>query len=180
MPFPATWHPLPDVGAPGSQRPCAPARPHPQVGGLFRFGQSAYRQVRALPVREVRCAHVRRFPEEVATASFAGQAQGDACGTTRNTTMPCCWRLCYGDIATCCACCSCRHTARNWPPSSGFGSWHGVWRRTTASSQPWANYSPRSSRASICGADRIQSCADYAALFKTLCLIGDMAYGAAA
>src|SRR3990172_8551237 len=87
-----------------------------------------------------------------------------------DTTMPYCWRPCCANTAKCWPCCSCRHTARNWLLSSGFGNWRGVWLHTTGSSPPWTNCSAQSNRVSTGGKNRMRCCADYAALFKTLCL----------
>lgn len=80
MPFPAAWHPMPDVGAAGDQGsrigPCA----HPQVGGLFWRSQPHQRQIHLLHVREVRCPDVRGLPEKAVAASFARQAHGHRAG----------------------------------------------------------------------------------------------------
>src|SRR6202521_3755569 len=44
MPLPATWHPLPHVGAAGRQRPSPAPCTHPQVGGVLRGGEPTHRQ----------------------------------------------------------------------------------------------------------------------------------------
>src|SRR3990172_10562321 len=80
MPFPATRYPVPDVGASGDQGPGIAPCSHAQVGGLFRFRQSEYWQVRPFPMRQVRRPHVRSVPEEVAAASVTWQAHGDRAG----------------------------------------------------------------------------------------------------
>ena len=76
MPFPTTRHTVPDVGAPGGQRPGAIPCAHAQVGGLLRGGEFEDGQIRPLDVREIRRPHVRNFPEEAVAAPLARQAHG--------------------------------------------------------------------------------------------------------
>ena len=78
---------------------------------------------------------------------------------------------CFENIAPCSPCCFCRRTVRSWPPSSESGSWPAAGRRTTVSSPPWTKGSPLSQRALTAGEHPTRCCVDYAALFKTLCLV---------
>ena len=74
MPFPTTRHTVPDVGAPGGQRPGAIPCAHAQVGGLLRGGEFEDWQIRPLNVREIRRTHVRTLPEKAVAAPLTRQA----------------------------------------------------------------------------------------------------------
>ncbi len=87
MPLPATWHPLPDVGATRGQGPRAAAYAHQKVGGVLWCRQSGQRQIRALHVREVRCSDVRDLSEKAAAPSLARQTHG---GRTGQRQIPPC------------------------------------------------------------------------------------------
>jgi len=76
MPFPATRHTVPDVGAARGQRPGADPCAHAQVGGLLRGGQFEDWQIRPLDVREIRRSYIRNLPEETVAAPLARQAHG--------------------------------------------------------------------------------------------------------
>ena len=76
MPFPTTRHTVPDVGAPGGQRPGAIPCAHAQVGGLLRGGEFEDWQIRPLNVREIRRPHVRNLPEKAVAAPLTRQAHG--------------------------------------------------------------------------------------------------------
>lgn len=76
MPFPATRHTVPNVGATGGQRPGAVPCAHAQVGGLLRGGELEDGQIRLLDVREIRRTNIRNLPEETVAAPLARQAHG--------------------------------------------------------------------------------------------------------
>lgn len=76
MPFPATRHTVPNVGAAGSKRPGAFPCAHPQVGGMLRGSKPEDGQIRQLDVREIRRTHIRNIPEEIVAAPLARQAHG--------------------------------------------------------------------------------------------------------
>ena len=76
MPFPATRHTVPDVGAARGQRPGADPCAHAQVGGLLRGGEFEDWQIRPLNVREIRRPHVRNLPEKAVAAPLTRQAHG--------------------------------------------------------------------------------------------------------
>src|SRR6202521_4120530 len=81
--------------------------------------------------------------------------------------------------APCCRCSSSHPTAHNWHRSSGFGNSPADSPRTTDISPPSPKCSTPSAPASTDGACPIQCCGDYAALFKTLCLVPAEARGRA-
>ena len=87
MPFPATRHTVPDVGAARGQRPGAIPCPHPQIGGMLRGGKLEDWQIRPLNVREIRRPHIRNVLEETVAAPLARQAHGHR---TRQCTIPPC------------------------------------------------------------------------------------------
>lgn len=76
MPFPATRHTVPDVGAAGDQRPGAVPRTHAQIGGLLWGCELEDWQIRPFDVREIRRAHIRNISKEAAAAPLARQAHG--------------------------------------------------------------------------------------------------------
>jgi len=87
MPFPATRHTVPDVGAAGGKRPGAFPCAHPQVGGMLRGSKLEDWQICPLDVREIRRPHIRNIPEEIVAAPLARQAHGHR---ARQCTIPPC------------------------------------------------------------------------------------------
>lgn len=85
MPLPTARHAVPDVGSARGQGPGADACPHSQISCVLWRSQPEHRQIRACPVREVRRAHLREFPEALATASVAQQTYGRC---TRQRQIP--------------------------------------------------------------------------------------------
>ena len=68
--------------------------------------------------------------------------------------------------------CFCRRTAPGWHPSSESGNSREGWQRTIGTSPTWTNCKRRLSLASAHGGNPILCCEDYAALFRSLCLVG--------
>ena len=80
MPLPATWHPVPDVGAARDQGSGTDACANSQISGLLWCRQPEHREVRACHVREVRRGYIRDVFEEAAATSVPRQAHGGCIG----------------------------------------------------------------------------------------------------
>ena len=80
MPFPATWHADPHVGASRDQGPSSAPRADTQVRGLLRGGARAGGHVCALHLPEIRCPDLRGVPQEVVAAPLTRQAHGGRAG----------------------------------------------------------------------------------------------------
>ena len=169
MPLPAAWHPMPDVGAARDQGPGAAARAHPQIGRVLRRGQSAYRQVRPLPVREVRCGHVRELSEELLRHRSRGKRMVIVLDNARYHHAMLLKPLLrkYRTVLS----------LLFLPPySPQLAPIERVWklaRRMATHNRFFATLGELLTavdNASTVGAHRMQCYGDYAALFKTLCL----------